>query len=100
MGQSFTNEIFENGIIRERTYDEFVDYCDNVEKFPTEEDQQKCKEDPSLRFKISQYDCSTDYISVAKEFDPINNPKQGYPGGMCCYVMAMEACEPNSIINF
>ena len=38
MGQSFTNEIFENGIIRERTYDEFVDYCDNNEKFPTEED--------------------------------------------------------------
>ena len=38
MGQSFTNEIFENGIIRERTYDEFVDYCDNNKNFPTEED--------------------------------------------------------------
>ena len=72
--------------------------CNDDEEYPADADKTKCREDNE--YQVSQYDCSNDFISVAKQWDPTTNPNQGYPGGQCCYVMAMSACEPNSIVNF
>ena len=97
--KDFTNEVFKDDwIVKETKAADLDKQCNDDEEYPTDADKTKCREDN--KYQVSQYDCSNDFISVAKQWDPTTNPNQGYPGGQCCYVMAMNACEPNSIVNF